>query len=247
MTSEIKLITPDWSAPSHIKAFTTTRFGGVSQPPYEALNLGDHVGDNAEHVQHNRQLIQHYTAMPVQPCWLQQVHGTRVINADDWHHGIAADAIFARRPQQVCPVLTADCLPVLLTDQQGQQVAAIHAGWRGLLNGIIETTLRQFTTPTSTVLAWLGPAIGPQQFEVGSEVYAAFVERHASAAQAFIQTDATHYLADIYQLAKQRLQQQGVKLIFGGEHCTVQAPQFYSYRRDKTTGRMISVIWIDTK
>lgn len=248
MTEKGLFIYPDWPAPDNIKAFTTTRQGGVSFSPYDAFNLGDHVADSPADVQKNRDILITMAGLPSQPKWLTQVHGTRVIDSQHWQTGEEADAIFCQQPDDVCAILTADCLPVLLCNQSGSQIAAIHAGWRGLLNGIIEKTLTHFSTEPSTTIAWLGPAIGPQQFEVGKEVFDAFTHIDTQAEQAFKQIDNEHYLADIYQLARQRLQNHGVTQIYGGNHCTVSEPvQFYSYRRDGQTGRMASIIWIENK
>lgn len=244
MTSALPLLRPDWPAPSNIHAFSTYRLGGVSLPPYDSLNLGDHVGDDVQAVADNRQRLLTQARLPAEPLWLQQVHGNDVIDASHWTAAISADASYSNRPDRVCTVLTADCLPVLFTDRSGRQVAAAHAGWRGLLAGVLENTLACFTGRREEVLAWLGPAIGPQQFEVGREVFEAFYERDNASSRAFQQRDAEHFLADIYLLARQWLAQAGVTAVFGGEHCTVsEADKFYSYRRDGDTGRMASLIW----
>ncbi len=241
-------IQPDWPAPTPIKALSTTRLGGISQPPYDSLNLGLHVNDDHDKVLNNRRWLTRSAGLPSSPLWLEQVHGTRVIDANDWHAGIEADALFSRQAGQVCPVMTADCLPVLFCDDDGKMVAAAHAGWRGLLNGVLENTVSQFSCSANKILAWLGPAIGPQQFEVGSEVFDTFCSHSAAAGQAFRPHRSGHYLADIYLLARQRLNRLGVDKIYGGEHCTVaEADQFFSYRRDGETGRMASLIWIEHK
>lgn len=239
------LITPDWPAPTHINAFSTTRHGGVSQPPFDSLNLGDHVNDNPAHVLQNRTILMDVMALPSPPLWLSQTHSTEVIEADNWHDTIEADGCISHHMHQVCTVLTADCLPVLMCDKSGQQVAAVHAGWRGLAHGILAQAVQQFTCPATDILVWLGPAIGPQHFEVGHDVYHAFVDRFPDAKRAFITTDTTHFLADLYLLARQSLSRLGINEIYGGHHCTVSEPsQFYSYRRDGKTGRMASLIWI---
>lgn len=248
MTSALPLLRPDWPAPSNIHAFSTYRQGGVSLPPYDSLNLGDHVGDDVQAVTDNRQRLLTQARLPAKPLWLQQVHGNDVIDARHWTPAIPGDAIYSNQPERVCTVLTADCLPVLFTDRSGRQIAAAHAGWRGLLAGVLENTVARFEGRRQDILAWLGPAIGPQQFEVGREVFEAFCERDNAANRAFQQRNADHYLADIYLLARQRLAQAGVNAVFGGEHCTVtEADQFYSYRRDGNTGRMASLIWISGK
>lgn len=245
---ETSLILPDWPAPAHVQAFTSTRLGGVSQPPFDSLNLGLHVNDDLKAVQTNRRLLAELADLPAEPLWLNQVHGTAVITSSDWQADIEADASYTDQSEEICVVMTADCLPVLLTDRQGSQIAAVHAGWRGLLAGVLENSLARFSGHREDILAWLGPAIGPLQFEVGGEVFKAFSARDETARQAFTQTDPTHYLADIYLLAKQRLHAAGVTEIFGGEHCTVSEPErFFSYRRDGQTGRMASLIWISTK
>ena len=245
-TSE--LIIPNWLAPDNIKAISTTRHGGYSRPPYDNMNLGAHVGDDKLLVSQNRQQLIQLANLPESPRWLQQVHGTHIIDSADWQADIEADAIFSQHANHVCTVMTADCLPLLLCNQQGDTVAAIHVGWRGLAAGIIEKALKAFSGDASTIMAWLGPAIGPTQFEVGQEVYDTFVHETPNAAEAFIATDNHHYLADIYSLARQNLQKKGITNIFGGEFCTVtDNERFFSYRRDGITGRMASMIWITNK
>lgn len=242
------LIIPDWPAAETVRAISTTRLGGESLSPYDSLNLGTHVGDTPADVVRNRDILLQQAALPAPPLWLNQVHGTDVLTANDWHAGVEADAIYSQQSQQVCAVMTADCLPVLFTDKQGTQVAAAHAGWRGLLAGVLENTINQFDGKREDILVWLGPAIGPQQFEVGQEVYDAFTRHSPRAGDAFVVTDTQHYLADIYQLAKLRLLAAGIKHISGGDFCTVtEAERFFSYRRDGVTGRMASLIWILTK
>jgi len=242
------MIYPDWPAPDNIKAISTTRQGGFSLAPYNSLNLGDHVGDSINSVNKNRESLLTQAALPESPRWLKQVHGTTVSLASNWQQGDEADAIITDRENQVCPIMTADCLPLLLCNQQGNMVAAIHAGWRGLAAGIIEKTLAQFNCPSQEIMAWLGPAIGPSQFEVGSDVFVEFTTQSTHAYHAFQQTDPDHYLADIYLLAKQRLNAFGVNDVFGGDYCTVSDPDnFFSYRRDSISGRMASMIWISSK
>ena len=236
---------PDWPAPTNIRACVTTRHGGVSQAPYASLNLGDHVGDVADAVARNRQYVREKLNLPAEPIWLNQVHSAQVINADT----VAAtppqaDASYSTRPDAVCAVLTADCLPVLYCDRDGTQIAAAHAGWRGLAAGVLENTVNSFSCNPEEVLAWLGPAIGPHAFEVGEEVVSSFVQADAQANAAFTQRDETHWLADIYLLARLRLQRAGVTHIAGGGYCTfTDAQRFFSYRRDQQTGRMASLIW----
>lgn len=238
----VQWITPDWPAPAGVRALSTLRGGGVSREGYAGLNLAHHVGDDPEAVRENRDRLLRAAGIPVEPCWLEQVHGTGVIDADDWQPGVQADAAFARYPDVVCAVLTADCLPVLLSARDGSAVAAIHAGWRGLAAGVIEATANAIGA--GELIAWLGPAIGPQAFEVGEEVRAAFVAADAGAAAAFRPSPAGRWLADLYQLARRRLQTVGIAEVYGGGACTYSdANRFYSYRRDGQTGRMASLIW----
>lgn len=243
MTSE--LIIPDWPAPRGVRACSTTRIGGVSQMPYDALNLGAHVGDRPEAVLANRQRLVTLADLPTMPQWLNQVHGTQVVPLSSPASDVlTGDAAYTNKPGLVCAVMTADCLPVLFCSDSGDEVAAAHAGWRGLCSGVLEATLNHFRVPATSVMAWLGPAIGPRAFEVGPEVREAFMAQNPAAADAFIAND-NKFLADIYQLARLRLQAQGVTKIFGGDACTVtQADKFFSYRRDGTTGRMASLIWV---
>lgn len=238
-------IIPDWPAPDNIRAFSSTRDGGFSQAPFDNLNLGDHVGDDSHLVTKNRLKLSQLIQTPEEPRWLKQVHGIHVLDSGDWQLGSEADAIFSQHVNHVCTIMTADCLPILLCNQQGDTVAAIHAGWRSLAAGIIEKTLARFHCKAETVIAWLGPAIGPSQFEVGHDVYDTFCQHSPSARQAFKASDSSHYLADIYQLATQRLNSHGVNAIYGGDLCTVSdEQQFFSYRRDGKTGRMATLIWI---
>ena len=240
----------DWPAPFHIKTAISTRDGGVSLPPYDGLNLGSHVNDRPEAVAQNRQLFKQQAKMPAEPLWLNQVHGTVcvVLEQTDFSVGpVTADASTTKTKGQVSVVLTADCLPVLFCDASGTQVAAAHAGWRGLVDGVLEQTLAQFSDPT-TVMAWLGPTIGATAFEVGDEVRQAFIEKDAKADAAFtiVPDKTSKWLADLYQLARLRLSACGVTQIYGGAFCTyTDSQRFYSYRRDGQTGRMASCIWID--
>lgn len=240
-------IVPDWPLPAGVHALITTRAGGVSQAPYASLNLGDHVGDDPAAVAANRQRLRQALVGADEPVWLEQVHGTRVIDAALARTGAKpeqADAAFARQPGACCVVMTADCLPVLFCDVTGRVVAAAHAGWRGLCAGVLEQTVAAMAVPAQTLLAYLGPAIGPQAFVVGDEVRAAFVARDAGASAAFSAQASRKWLADIYHLARLRLSACGVDRIFGGAWCTVDdAARFFSYRRDGRTGRMASLIW----
>ncbi len=241
----MKLIRPDQPLAPGVQALTTTRDGGVSLAPWDALNLGDHVGDDPAAVAENRRRLQQALGVD-QPQWLTQVHGVQVVEAQSDGVVREADACWTRTPGVVCTVMTADCLPVLFVDTAGSCVAATHAGWRGLLNGVLESTLEVFDAPAE-VQAWLGPAIGPTAFEVGPEVREAFIAHHAEAALAFIPSPShpDRWLADLYRLARQRLERAGVGRVSGGDRCTFsEQALFYSYRRDGVTGRMASLIWL---
>lgn len=240
----MRLIYPDWPAAPHIKAFTTTRCGGYSDIPYASWNLAHHVGDDPDSVKQNREKL--LTQLPQEPIWLEQIHSHHVIEAGDKQRYQKADGAFSTTPQTVCCVMTADCLPVLLCDKSGTMVASIHGGWRGLAQGIIAAAVNNLPTNTNNLMAWLGPAIGPKHFAVGLEVKQQFVQLDPSLEVAF-QPYQDRWLADIYHIARQQLQQLGVQAVFGGHHCTYAEDElFYSYRRDGQTGRMASLIWIDT-
>lgn len=236
-------ITPDWPAPANVKALQTTRAGGVSTGRYASLNLGDHVKDDPLHVAHNRQSLS--PLLPTEPVWLQQVHGIRVIDAGTSSCLETADASFATRKEVVCVTMTADCLPVLLCDDAGTVVAAIHAGWRSLCDGVIEATVAAMPVQASHLMAWLGPAIGPDAFEVGGEVREQFIAKDARAETAF-RPHGDKWLGDLYTIARQRLQALGVSRIDGGGLCTYSEPEaFFSFRRDGDTGRMATLIWLE--
>lgn len=235
-------LTAQWPAPARVKTCVTTRTGGVSLAPYDSCNLGEHVGDQLAAVQKNRQRL--VSLLGCKPAWLQQVHGVAVVEANPALVP-EADASWTSKPGIACTVMTADCLPVLFCDRAGSRVAAAHAGWRGLANGVLEATLDKLDVPADQVLVWLGPAIGPQAFEVGGEVRDAFVAQHAQAAAAFVASaNPGKFLADIYQLARIRLAARGVQAVYGGDYCTVTDPRFFSYRRAAQTGRFASLIWL---
>jgi YfiH family protein len=239
----IKPIIPDWPAPEHVRAYSTTREGGVSQGAWASLNLATHVKDDPNHVAENRRRLSETLVIPNEPYWLEQVHGTEVARPE-LKTTQCADAAFAQQLATPCVVMTADCLPVLFCDERGTAVAAAHAGWRGLAAGVLEQTLKCFDEP-SKVMAWMGPAIGPKHFEVGDEVREVFVQQHPQAESAFIESRPGHWMADIFQLARQRLLSAGVSHIFGGGICTyADADHFYSFRRESVTGRMASLIWL---
>ncbi len=238
-------ITPDWPAPDNIHAITTTRNGGFSDPPYDSMNISSYVGDDIDTVEKNRQLLQTSLDLPQKPKWLEQVHGTLAVDAADIKGNIKADACYSTQKNTICTIQTADCLPVLLCDKAGTIVAAIHAGWRGLADGVIEETIKTMNCPTSTLMAWLGPAIGPDAFKAGEDVRNAFILHDPQAKTAFTRQDDNLWLVDIYELAKQRLANSGVDTCYGGEFCTYSdEKRFYSFRRDQTTGRMATLIWL---
>lgn len=241
-------IIPDWPAPANVRAVQTTRAGGVSMGAYASLNLGDHVGDDPVAVARNRAILR--AALPAEPVWLKQVHGNVVADADRALGIAEADAAVARKSDAVCAVMTADCLPLLLCDESGTVVCATHAGWRGLAGGVIEAAVAAMKVAPASLLAWLGPAIGPQAFEVGEEVRQAFLAHDPQAQKAFVPGASSaeqKWLADIYLLARQRLGLLGVTRVYGGGLCTCSdAERFYSYRRDGATGRLASLIWLDS-
>ncbi len=235
------LIIPDWPAPSNVLALQTTRKGGVSRAPYDSLNLGLHVGDSALAVEQNRMRLNNL--FPSEPVWLEQVHGATVADADRASCLPVADASIGRRG--VCVVMTADCLPILLCDKAGTVVGAVHAGWRGLAAGVVEAAVAAMDVAPENLMAWLGPAISQAAFEVGEDVRSAFVNGDAETASAFVEGAAGKYQADIYRLARRRLNLLGVNEIYGGNRCTYREPElFFSYRRDGTTGRMGTFIWL---
>jgi YfiH family protein len=238
------LIEPDWLAPGNVRAFSTTRNCGFSKGPWSQFNLGAHCGDHPEDVAQNRKFLR--TLLPSDPPWLRQVHGTAVTSWNDMRHSdVGEDAIVSNQPGQVCAVLTADCLPVLFCNKTGTKVAAAHAGWRGLAAGILEATVEKLGCHSTELLAWLGPAIGPQAFEVGNDVYGVFVELNADHASAF-RPHGDRLLADLYKLARLKLSGMGIEKISGGQFCTyTDKDKFFSYRRDGQTGRMATLIWID--
>ncbi|MBI3545177.1 MAG: peptidoglycan editing factor PgeF [Gammaproteobacteria bacterium] len=238
----------DWPAPVHVKALTTTRHGGFSVGPYTSLNFSNRVGDEPGSVRRNRGLLREALKLPVEPLWLSQVHGNRVIDAFDAGPGEEADGCVTGTPGVVCAVLTADCLPIFLCDRRSTRIGLIHAGWRGLAAGIIEEGLRRIHVPTGNLLAYLGPAIGPSAYEVGDEVRQAFVSHNSDDAESFtaVPNRPGHWLADLYDLARRRLRSQGVHEIYGGLRCTFRERElFFSHRRDGTCGRMVSLIWLD--
>ncbi len=238
-------ITPDWPVPANVRALQTTRSGGLSSKPYDSLNLGTHVGDVPMVVARNRMLLN--SMLPSEPVWMEQVHGKTVASADAAGCVVTADACIARQRGSVCVVMTADCLPILLCDQQGSVVAAIHAGWKGLAAGVVEATVHAMRVDASQLMAWFGPAISQDAFEVGAEVREVFVSHDSASDTAFQpQAEEGKYHADLYALARLRLQALGVTQIYGGDRCSYREREtFFSYRRDGVTGRMGTFIWLD--
>ncbi len=231
-----------------MQALSTTRREGCSAAPYDSFNLGGHVGDNSQRVADNRAQLRRQGNLPADPLWLEQVHGCSVAECgeDATDPPLTADAAFSDTPGRVCAVMTADCLPLLLCNRSGTKVAAVHAGWRGLAAGVIEAAVDRFAEPGESLLAWLGPAIGADCFEVGGEVREQFLGIDQMNEDAFKASDGDRWLADIYRLARIRLKTRGVGFVAGGEYCTVSdSERFFSYRRDGVTGRMASLIWIE--
>ena len=251
------ILTADWPAPKNIHAFTTLRHGiGVSKPPFDQFNLGNRngeQGDNPIAVEKNRELLVQAYSLPGLPHWLRQVHGIDVLRFDsapnftgDFNHDEpVADASVTSEKNIVLSILTADCLPVLFCNKDGTEVAAAHAGWRGLATGILENTVRSMNSEPENIMVWLGPAAGPTAYEIGAEVRDAFVQYDNHAEVAFVPSRENHWKVDLYQLARIRLQSMGVINLYGGEHCSIsESDKFFSHRRDKVTGRMASVIWM---
>lgn len=238
-------IRPDWPEVRGVRAVVTTRrLPGRSAPPFDAFNLGARSGDDPAAVAANRRALVDWLALPSAPCWLRQVHGTGVHRADEpTTHEPEADAAVARARDTVLAILTADCLPILFCADDGSAIAAAHAGWRGLAAGVVEATLECMSTPAARVFAWLGPAIAGRSYEVGEEVRDAFVGRDADAAGAFLATRPGHWLCDLYALARRRLTAAGVAAVHGGDRDTFTDARFYSYRRERETGRFATLIW----
>ncbi|MGE0559359.1 MAG: peptidoglycan editing factor PgeF [Burkholderiales bacterium] len=235
-------IVPDWPAPAHVRAVITTRHGGVSSGPYASLNLGARTDDDPAAVAANRARLQAHLPQP--PKWLSQVHGSTVVDADGLSGIPSADASVARQPGTVCAILIADCLPILFTDRTGSCVAAAHAGWRGLAGGVIANTVARLPAAPEELLAYIGPGIGPAAFEVGDDVLHAFCDESPEHRSAFAALRRGKWLCDLPALARIALRRAGLTSIHGGRDCTVADPQrFFSYRRDKITGRMAALIW----
>ncbi|WP_078084487.1 peptidoglycan editing factor PgeF [Microbulbifer mangrovi] len=247
-------LNPDWPAPANVRACFTLRRDGHSEGPYSAFNLADHVGDNPEAVAANRAQLQREQNLPRSPQWLEQIHSDKAVEAQGDGKVRTADASYTREQGVVCAVLTADCLPLLVTNRDGTEVAAIHAGWRGLTGGVIRETIRALKSAPEDLMVWLGPAIGPQAFECGVDVLeaafeSAMSETHAEAiSNSFVPhaDKPLHFLADIYALGRAELAELGISQVFGGDRCTVtEESEFFSYRRDGDTGRMATLIWLE--
>lgn len=238
-------ITPDWPAPPNVRAAATLRTGGVSEGAFSSLNLGSHVGDEPSAVQENRRLLGAALKLPAEPTWLNQVHGINVIGATP-AAAPSADASIARGAGAVCVVMTADCLPVLFCDRAGTRVGAAHAGWRGLAGGVLGATIKALDVPPSELMAWLGPAIEQEAFEVGDEVREAFLKLGADNTPAFTQNERGRWQADLYQLARNELARLGVSAVHGGGFkCFADSERFFSYRRESRTGRMATLVWLE--
>lgn len=238
-------LVPDWPQPEGVRAALTLRTGGVSAPPFDALNIAAHVGDEVQAVAENRRRIVQHLGLPGEPAWLEQVHGIEVADLDRAPSCRTADAAVTRVPGRICAVQVADCLPVLLAAKDASAVAAAHCGWRGLANGVLEAAVRALPVQPRELCAWLGPAIGALAFEVGAEVRDAFLAQDERAACAFIANPRGRWQCDLYQLARQRLAALGVQAVFGGGLCTYSDPlRFFSFRRDGRCGRMAALVWL---
>jgi hypothetical protein len=242
----VRWIAADWPAPAGVVAGTTLRQGGVSRDRYASLNLAAHVGDDESSVGTNRRRFMAACGLPAEPKWLRQVHGTNAVRSEDFDGSEAADAIVAKTPGQVCAILTADCLPVVIAAEDGKEIAAAHAGWRGLCDGILESTIMALETPPPGLIAWFGPAISQRNFEVGHEVRDRFLARDRTAAGYFRANERGRWQADLYGLARLRLRGAGLDRTYGGGHCTfAEADAFFSYRRDGECGRIATFIFRD--
>ena len=268
----VSWLEPEWPAPPGVRALSTFRSGGVSTARYASLNLGDHVGDSLQAVGENRRRLKAAAGLAAEPAWLTQVHGTNVVDLDaartrpvgQADHDAAAagtvfpaelgaseplgpaDAAFTRRRGRVCAILTADCLPIMLAADSGDLIAAAHAGWRGLAGGVIEATVEALQVAPERLVAWLGPAIGPEHFEVGAEVREALVKGDLGAEAAFVPNARGRFMADLNALARRRLAALGVSRIYGGGHCTyADGERYFSHRRDGVTGRQATLIWLE--
>ena len=246
MNAPADWIVPDWPAPARVRALITTRSGGVSVGPYASFNVGELTDDAKSAVSENKHRLD--ALLPATPRWLRQVHGNRVVDADAVSETIEADASYTRKADTVCAVKIADCMPVLICDRKGQAVGIAHAGWRGLSQGVVENTVRALASDPAHLLAYLGPAIGPDAFEVGDDVFDAFCRNDPAAKSGFRPLRPGKWLADLFALGRQRLERIGVRAVFGGGMCTYADPaRFFSHRRDRVTGRMAALIWMESR
>ena len=238
----------DWPAPPGVRVLSSFRSGGASAPPYDSLNLGDHVGDDPRAVAENRRQLQLAAGLPAEPVWLEQVHGVNVADLDSHGPYGPADAALTRRFGRVCAILTADCLPVVIASESGETIAAAHAGWRGLKDGVIGATVQAMGVAPQRLIVWLGPAIGPRHFEVGAEVREAFLEVDSKNIDAFVGNARGRFMADLALLARRQLGRLGITRIYGGGECTyTRADRYFSHRRDGITGRQGTFIWRETR
>ncbi|MCG8673338.1 MAG: peptidoglycan editing factor PgeF [Pseudomonadales bacterium] len=242
-------LSPDWPAHKRVVGVVSTRSGNLSAAPYDGFNTASHVGAQVSDVERCRHYFQQRFKIAQSPQWLDQVHGTEVVEAQADGLVRKGDGCFTQQSGVICTLHTADCLPVFFSDINGEQVALAHAGWRGLAAGILETTLASFSD-ASGVICWLGPAISQPHFEVGAEVKEAFESSQSCHSSAFVSSGRVseggeHFLCDLYSLARSRLKDHGVEQVFGGDYCTYSDPRFFSYRRQATTGRILSALWVD--
>lgn len=244
--SRIVWLPATWPAPAHIHAGTTTRTGGISPAPYATFNLADHVGDNPAYVDHNRKLLRKSLGLTASPCWLTQQHGNRIVDIMEPCINQEGDGAYTTHKHRTCVVLTADCLPLLLCDARGTQISAVHIGWRGYSKNIIPNAISRFSSPTRDLLAWIGPCISAEHYEVGADVHTACMQVTGDSGIGFASTRRHHWRADLVALVRFQLQACGVRDIHGGDHCTfAEAERFFSHRRDGVTGRMASLIWME--
>ncbi|MDP6437274.1 MAG: peptidoglycan editing factor PgeF [Gammaproteobacteria bacterium] len=247
---EPEFIRADWPAPDNVHAFTTSRRGGFSTDSFASLNIADHVGDDPQRVALNREQVRGALDLPEEPRWLTQVHGNTVVCADEIAAGAEADAVWTDNPGIVCAVMTADCLPVLFCTRDGSRIAAAHAGWRGLCEGIIEATVNSLLTEgtkADDLLVWLGPAIAPDAYEVDSKVYHALIKHAPECERSFSPSRPGRWKLDLYKVASGILATFGITDITGGEYCTFSDQRFFSHRRLAPTGRQASIIWLSGK
>jgi purine-nucleoside/S-methyl-5'-thioadenosine phosphorylase / adenosine deaminase len=248
----IKFLAANWHAPSHINAGISLRYGGVSTPPYDQLNLGIHVKDVRANVSRNRECLAQHLKLPTEPVWLNQVHGNNIIQIDSpvtsENTDIIADGSYSTEAKKVCVVMTADCLPLLLCDDEGTQIAAVHIGWRGFTQNIVTAAVDKFTCPPDKLIAWLGPCVCDKHYETGAEVRNACLSVFGEAEEAFTSTRPGYWQTDLHKLVTLYLNKQGVKKIYVEQRCTYhESESFFSYRRNKKTGRMASLIWMDSQ